>query len=121
MASTLDRIGLIGDIHCEDVRLEAALGHLTKLGVDRICAVGDLVDGWGDPNRCCALLMEHDALVVAGNHERWLLSNTMRDLPEATALANLDKKARAFVAALPATLRLSTALGEALLCHGLGE
>lgn len=115
------RIGLIGDIHCEDVRLRAALARLDELGVDRVCAVGDIVDGYGDPNRCCALLAEHQALAVAGNHERWILAGDLRQLPDATALTDLDRRSRAFVAALPRTLRVTTPLGEALLCHGLGE
>jgi predicted phosphodiesterase len=115
------RIGLIGDIHCEDARLAAALTRLGELGVDRVCAVGDIVDGYGDPNRCCALLAEHEALSVAGNHERWILAGDLRQLPDATALTDLDRRSRAFVAALPRTLRIATPLGEALLCHGLGE
>jgi predicted phosphodiesterase len=117
----LTRIGLIGDIHCEDVRLAAALAHLHQLGVDRMCAVGDIVDGYGDVNRCCTLLEEHRVLAVAGNHERWILAQSMRELPEATPFANLDPRSREFLTALPRTLRLSTPLGEALLCHGIGE
>jgi len=45
----------------------------------------------------------------------------MRDLPEATALSDLDRQSRSFLEQLPATRRLETGSGSVLLCHGLGE
>jgi predicted phosphodiesterase len=61
-------LGVLGDIHCEDVALKAARALFAERGVSRILAVGDLVDGRGDPHRTLELLNEVDA--VAGNH-RW--------------------------------------------------
>jgi Calcineurin-like phosphoesterase superfamily domain len=54
---------------------------------------------------------------VRGNHERWLCADTMRDLPDATL--TLGAEARAFLAALPATIRFAAPCGEVLVCHGL--
>ncbi len=114
-------LGLIGDIHCEDLRLAASLEFFAERGVDGICAVGDIVDGYGNPDRCIELLAEHDVTTVAGNHERWLLAGTMRDLDDATALTDLSSRSREWLSSLPRSRHLFTTLGSVLLCHGLGE
>jgi predicted phosphodiesterase len=113
------RIGLIGDVHAEDASLSLALRVLADLGADRVLAVGDLVDGLGSVDRCCALLAEAGAAVVRGNHDRWFLRGTMRELTDATL--EVGGEARAFLAGLPATLRFEGPGGGVLLCHGLGD
>ena len=119
VSSAPGRIGLIGDIHAEDATLALALRVLADAGADQIMAVGDIVDGRGSVDRCCALLAEANALVVRGNHERWFLANTMRELPDATlAVAG---ETRTFLAALPKTRRFEVPGGEVMLCHGLGD
>ena len=70
----LRRIGILGDIHCEDGRLAAALEFLQTQQLDLICAVGDIVDGPGDVNRTIDLLHEYQVIAVRGNHERWLFA-----------------------------------------------
>lgn len=115
------RLGLLGDIHAEDRHLAAALGVFRAEGVDAILAVGDIVDGRGDVDRCVALLQEHRVLSVRGNHERWLLKNEMRILPEAHSLKRVSAATAGFLEALPAVLSLETAAGELLLCHGVGD
>jgi predicted phosphodiesterase len=117
----LRRIGMVGDIHCEHVALETALCHLGGLGVDGIVAVGDIVDGDGDPNRCCELLEQHDVLTVVGNHERWMFTEQMRGLPESTRLSELSDDSARFLRGLPKTRQLETPAGAVLLCHGLGD
>jgi predicted phosphodiesterase len=117
--SPIARAGLLGDLHGEDAALALALRVFADEGVDRVLAVGDICDGPGDVDRCCALLAEANAAVVRGNHERWLLAGTMRELPDATLA--LGAEARAYLAALPATMRMETVAGELLLCHGLEE
>jgi hypothetical protein len=52
----LERIGLIGDVHTEDARLERAIRELVARGAERLLCVGDIVDGPGDLARCCDLL-----------------------------------------------------------------
>lgn len=116
---SLRRFGAIGDIHCEDRALEAALGSLQAAGVDRILAVGDVVDGYGDVDRCCQLLVEHQVLTVRGNHERWFLAGEMRELPDSTT--EVSAESRRFLEALPASLEMETLVGRLLLCHGVGE
>lgn len=120
-AQQASRIGLIGDVHAEDLLLIEALKRLGDRGVDLLLCVGDIVDGAGDLNRTCALLQDHDVLSVAGNHDRWLLGGAMRDLPDANALESLSQETRDFIAGLPKTRDFATPFGSALLCHGLGE
>lgn len=117
----LRRAGLIGDIHCEVVRLKRVFEHFRSLGVDSVLAVGDIADGHGDLNQACSLLQAEGALVVAGNHDRWLLAGEMRDLPDATRLETVTPEARSYLAGLPKTLLLDSPRGRVMLCHGLGE
>ncbi len=115
------KLGVIGDIHAEDRRLESAIAFMRTLAVDQILSVGDIVDGAGDVDRCCALLADSRVICVRGNHDRWLLEGTMRNLPEAHISANLAPASLAFLSALPTTRRLETSLGTLLLCHGVNE
>lgn len=119
MSAPIRRFGAIGDIHCEDRSLEVTIEFLRERGIDRILSVGDILDGDGDPDRCCALLAEHDVVTVRGNHERWFLAGEMRDVPGWTLEVN--DTSWAFLEALPATVELETIGGKLLLCHGLGE
>jgi hypothetical protein len=65
-------------------------------------------------------LREHRVFTIRGNHERWFLTGTMRDLPDATPLDDVPDAIRDFLAALPPVIEFSTPLGGLLLCHGLG-
>jgi len=119
----LARIGLIGDVHTEDAALDRALQHLSRLSVDHVVCTGDLPDGHGNATaveHCCELLREADVTLVSGNHDRWLLDEEMRDLPDATDPHDLDQADRDFLASLPATVDLPTVAGPLLLCHGIG-
>jgi putative phosphoesterase len=118
VVSVPSRIGLLGDIHTEDEALELSLRVLADEGADLVVAVGDIVDGPGSADRCCALLARAHAAVVRGNHDRWLCAGTMRDLPDATL--TLGAEARGFLAALPSTIRIAAPGGDVLVCHGLG-
>ncbi|MCA9531694.1 MAG: metallophosphoesterase family protein [Myxococcales bacterium] len=116
----LTRVGLVGDVHCEDVALAVALETLEALSVDRTLCVGDLVDGHGDIARVVSLLREHDVLTVAGNHERWFLAGEQRD-KRPCYTRSVDPATRAYIEALPTSVPLSTPAGPALLCHAIGD
>lgn len=120
-ARAFARLGLIGDVHAEDEALELVLDDFARRGVGTVLCVGDLADGAGDLNRCCALLEERGVVTVAGNHDRWLLSGELRDVPSATTPRSLDARSRAFLDALPATRTFTTPYGNLLLCHGIGD
>ncbi len=114
---SLKTVGAIGDIHAEDVRLAAVLDYFADVGVDKVLAVGDIVDGPGDPLLCCRLLQQHHVDVVMGNHDRWLV----RDGVRVEAESGTTDPLRDFLKALPPTREYETAGGSLLLCHGLGE
>ncbi len=120
-ADKIRRIGLIGDIHCEDQLLETALRFLDEARVELVCAVGDIVDGPGNANRAIELLVRHNVMTVLGNHERWLFAGEMRGLPDANSRFDLDAASWEYLPDLPARRTLDTARGRALLCHGLGD
>jgi len=115
------RVGLVGDVHAEDVLLEVTLDFLRKSGIRAILCTGDVVDGWGNAEGCCRMLREQGVATVLGNHDEWYLNGEQRELKEATPVGSLSSQAHAFVAALPRTLVYATPFGNALLCHGLGE
>ena len=115
------RLGLIGDIHAEPDSLEIALRCLEAAEVEHILCTGDVPDGAGDVDRCVELLEEHGVTTVRGNHERWFLHNTMRELPHITAQESVSAQTRRFLALLPPALALETVAGRLLLCHGVGE
>ena len=117
----LSRIGIIGDVHACDARLDAALKFLRAANVERILCVGDIVDGWGNGERCCELLQAFDVATVRGNHDRWLLNGEMRDLDDSIALSSLSPNAVEWLRALPSTRAFETTRGPLLLCHGVGD
>jgi predicted phosphodiesterase len=105
---------LIGDIHTEAVLLRKVIAHGRRAGVDAILSVGDIVDGPGDPLACIAQLRDEGALVVRGNHERWLAEGRpMEPYPYPSA-------ALEWLTSLPVTREIDTPTGRALLVHGVG-
>lgn len=112
---------MIGDVHAEDALLATALARLADANATAILCCGDLSDGAGDLDRCCALLAEARVLTIRGNHDRWLVADTMRSLPLAQTRTELAPATVAFLESLPPTRAFSSPLGRVLLCHGLGE
>jgi putative phosphoesterase len=121
MSTRYGRVGFIGDIHAEDVRLERALDFLRERGVEMVASTGDVADGAGSVDRCCSLLEARRVVVVRGNHDRWFSKRTLRELPLATAPAQVASRTDELLAALPESVDLETVSGRALLCHGIGR
>lgn len=117
----MKRIGIIGDVHAEHLRLEAALSFLQGEGVDGVVCTGDVPDGRGDLDRCCALLQDHQVITVAGNHDRWFLTDKVRHVEEAHLREHASPSTVAFLNELPKMREVQTAAGELLLCHGVLE
>lgn len=114
------RVGLLGDVHGEEVLLEKALIELSRAGATQILCTGDIADGMGSIDRCCKLLQEFGVLAVRGNHDRWLTANQMRDLPNATRAETIERGSLRYIEELPLKRRFESCLGGVLLCHGLG-
>lgn len=120
------RLGLIGDVHAEDELLGRALDRLFQERVDRVLCTGDIVDGHGDVDRACALLTKASAIVVRGNHDRWIRADEMRNLPRAHNMTQLSVESITLLKSLPQTVTLDVPPftrhppGKLLLCHGVG-
>lgn len=115
------RLGLVGDVHAEDERLAATLIALQQAKVDLVLCTGDVVDGYGDVDRACALLVEQRVLTVRGNHDRWIREDVRRDLPNAHRMTGLAPESIAFLKELPVTRAVDvTGAGVVHLCHGVG-
>lgn len=63
------RLALISDIHSNLEALLAVRGELSRLGVDRIYCLGDVVGYGASPNECCAVVRELAAVTLLGNHD----------------------------------------------------
>src|SRR5262245_52695738 len=94
------RLLVIGDVHACDEPLAVLLDAAGSLAVDRICCVGDVVTGPGDPNRCVRLLRDAGVATVAGNHDRWLVGGYRTGIAGAHTLADLGPAELAWLVAL---------------------
>lgn len=63
------RLGIISDIHANDVALRAVLDAIGDHDIDRLLCAGDLVGYNTAPNTVIELLQDHDAVCVQGNHD----------------------------------------------------
>ncbi len=113
------RLGLIGDVHAEHIRLETAIQTLLDAGADQLLCTGDICDGPGDIERCIELIIEHDIQCVRGNHDRWMLDNRVRHIDDAHQRENLSEGAINFLCQQPTQRTFDTSAGRLLLCHGI--
>jgi diadenosine tetraphosphatase ApaH/serine/threonine PP2A family protein phosphatase len=107
------RYGVLSDVHANAFALRAAVDRLTAAGVDAWLCAGDIVGYGPQPNECVELLAGLDARCVAGNHELLVLGrlpveHVGRLAKETTpwTQAAIRDDCRAYLAALPLTLRL---------------
>jgi predicted phosphodiesterase len=115
------RLGIIGDVHAEDGRLAQALDYLAKAHVDQTICTGDIVDGLGCPERSLRLLQTHKVITVRGNHDRWLLDDRVRHVPNAHRRKELTVESLTYLAGLPTVTEIETLSGTLMLCHGIGS
>lgn len=116
-----ERIGIIGDVHAEHDRLEMALEHLHQLDVDEILCTGDIVDGRGCPDASVQLLKQAGVTTVRGNHDRWLLQEKARHVPQAHFAEDLCSDTLEYLDTLATQETIETIDGNLLLCHGVAD
>lgn len=116
----MSNIGVIGDIHCENAKLEMIIRYL-KEQCEHILAVGDIVDGKGNCNHCIELLSNEKIKCVKGNHDKWLLEGIMRDLKNATKISDLSIKEIAYLRNLNEEYEIQINGNSIILCHGIGK
>ena len=115
------RLGIIGDVHAEDKHLELALSFLEEANVDVLLCTGDIVDGKGNVDRCCDLLSDYAVETVRGNHDRWLLEEKARHVPNAHRIEDISTRTLAYIESLPMQINIETPLGRLMLCHGVAD
>lgn len=114
-------LGIIGDVHAEDVFLDNVLEFFKGRGIARIVCTGDISDGMGSLDRCVRLLDAARCITVSGNHDRWLLDDEMRMLPDTQHKSDLPESTLSFLRSLPAVVPLKSSDLRILLCHGVGR
>ena len=115
------RLGIIGDVHAEDVRLENSLSYLANQGCDKIVCTGDIIDGPGCPNRSVELLKAFSVVTVRGNHDRWIIENKARHVKNAHKINDLSRSTLDYLTMLPSQAKIMLGKIRVLLCHGVGR
>ncbi len=119
------KLGLVADLHGDLHGFEAALAIFEARGVERILCAGDIVDRGPDADRIAALLIEHGALCVKGNHEHSVLGQQARWRAgeRRDRLAGLGRvigdDTATFIEALPDTRSLTCEGVHLLMAHGI--
>ncbi|HEY0855912.1 MAG TPA: metallophosphoesterase family protein [Albitalea sp.] len=111
------RIAAISDVHGNLLALEAVLADIATQGVDVTVNLGDILSGPLWVSETADRLMALKLPTISGNHERQLLTGAPERMgaSDAHAARQLGDGQRAWLAALPTTLRLSD---EVFCCHG---
>jgi len=111
------RIAAISDIHGNLPALEAVLDAIAQVQADVIVNLGDILSGPLWPRETARRLRALALPTLAGNHERQVLTQPRERMGAADrhAAEQIDADDRAWLASLPATLRLSA---EVHCCHG---
>jgi predicted phosphodiesterase len=68
------RIGLFSDVHGNAVGFDALLADLERCPVDRLVALGDMIQGGSQPVECVERLRALDCPVVMGNADWFVLT-----------------------------------------------
>jgi putative phosphoesterase len=123
------RFALLGDIHGNDLALEAVLAAARNAGAEALLVTGDVVGYYFAPARVLELLNEWRMWMVRGNHEDML--SHARAIPAAldtieheygsalrAALDELSPVQVDHLCGLPHPLDLTFGSRRILLCHG---
>jgi predicted phosphodiesterase len=111
------RVALLSDIHGNLPALEAVVDDVRRRGTDQIVCLGDNVSGPLLPRETAQYLMGSGWLVLAGNHERQVLSYTAvgGGASDGYAHSQLTAAELSWIGSLQPTANLST---DIFLCHG---
>lgn len=111
------KIAIISDIHGNLPALQAVLVDIDEAGVDQIINCGDTLSGPLDAARTADLLIQRRIPMIAGNHERQMLTLPANKLnaSDTFALAQLSDQQRAWLATALPTAWLAD---DIFVCHG---
>ncbi len=111
------RIAVISDIHGNLLALQAVLADIDRSRVSQTFNLGDTLGGPLASARTADLLMQRQIPMIAGNHERQLLTLPPERLnrSDACTASEISPAHRAWLASAPATAWLSE---DVFACHG---
>lgn len=111
------KIAIVSDIHGNLPALQAVLAEIDAEGVDQIINVGDTLGGPLESARTADLLMARGVAMIAGNHERQLLTlpPEQQNASDACTASEISNAHRAWLASAPPTLWLGD---DVFVCHG---
>ncbi len=123
------KIGILGDIHGNDIALKKILNKAKNKNVVKLLITGDLIGYYYNISEIFSLLKEWDWISVRGNHEDMLKKsiNNKKYLNNITskygssikiALKELTKKQINFLTSLPHPFEIKIDGKKILLCHG---
>ena len=127
-----DSVAVITDIHGNLAALQAALGRIDELSIDRIYCGGDLVGYGPHPSEVCALIKERAIPTIYGNYDYAIARDEEdcgcayatahdRELGQesvAWTLQQTDRAAKDFMRELPFDLRFPVGSVGVHLVHG---
>jgi predicted phosphodiesterase len=73
------KIAVISDVHGNLEALQAVLTDIAAQGIASIYCLGDIVGYGPEVNECCALVKQHCAVSLLGNHDDAVLGRTPTD------------------------------------------
>lgn len=122
------KIGLLADIHANDLALEAVLKAAKRHGVEELLIAGDFVGYYYNPERVLELLNSWTWNAIGGNHEamlgEWRSGRNREEILKKygsgikEACNKLSEAQLENLINLPPTRRIKIDNREVLICHG---
>jgi len=72
------KIGVLSDIHGNDIALEAVLSDASSMGVEHLLVLGDIVGYYYNPDKVLMQLQGWSYDMIAGNHEQ-MMKQSIKD------------------------------------------
>lgn len=126
------RLAVLGDIHGNNLALQAVLEHIRREKVDQILCTGDLVGYGPEPNEVIDIIKNTGILTVMGNHDDAVgyslpacgcaypneTAKSVGDKSLAWTKATVSKQNREFLRSLPEEMEIQMPAGLGLVFHG---